>query len=404
MICTEDQFRSILREEAADITPDSVPPLRLPDRQLADPGRGRGRGSGTRWRRVLVSLGAAAAVTAIAVAATIAGGSNRAPQRLAAVSPPLHGVPRYYFVVTGSSARTPADLVVHDTASGTVLASAPSPHGCHFTQVSAAADDRTVALACAGGALPAGAMRLFLGRFNPATGRLSVAALRLPLIQNYLTMALSQDDRRIAVVSVRDNLGRQAESTLRVYSLMTGAVRTWTSPGTVSVWVTQIPNVPTPAGLQWGPGAQLLFVLDRSNTEVIRLLTVDAPPGDLLTASRFVLQADFGNSDVMQGATLSSDGSTVAAAVAHFDGNYTMEFAEFSTATGRLLRRWAPAGSSGYGLLWSGSSGRTLLAATLLGPATGTRSRGTGLALAIVTGNRVIRLPSAIQSWADIAF
>lgn len=33
MTCTEDQFRSILAAEAADITVDSVPPLSLAARQ-----------------------------------------------------------------------------------------------------------------------------------------------------------------------------------------------------------------------------------------------------------------------------------------------------------------------------------------------------------------------------------
>jgi hypothetical protein len=407
MTCTEEQFRSILREEAADITPDSVPPLSLLDGLPTVKSRSLAGTTSPQWRRWLVPLSAAAAVTAIAVAGMVIAAGGRAPQPDSAAPFLWHGVPRYYFVVTTPAVGTPAEVIVRDTRSGATLTAAHSPRGCHFAQVSAAADDRTLALACVGGRLPRQAARLFVASFDPITDRLLVTAAHLPEIQHFLGIAMSQDGTRIAVVSVTDFFGRQAESTLRVYSLASGAVRTWSSAATVGGWMVDVPNVPSPRGLMWGPGPLLAFSYFSSadtQADSIRLLNTGAPPGDLVAASRPVVPTDLPDGDQLLGAAMAGNGASLATVLVRLRDGDALEFAEFSTASGRLLRRWAPAGSSGYGVLWSDFAGETLVAVKTLVAAAPTRHPSVTSVLGIVTGTRVTPLRRAPSSWLDIAF
>jgi hypothetical protein len=380
MICAEDQFRAILREEAADITPGSVPPLRLPDRQLADPGRGRGRGSGTRWRRVIVPLGAAAAVTGIAVAATVMGGSEPAVSRppAAPTTPGLwHGVPEYDFGVTGIVGRARPELVAGDTRSGRILATAHSPSTCMFNPNPAAAgDDRTLALTCTGRSFGQKAL-VYLARFNPVTRTLSVTTSRLPEIPDVVALAISADGSQIATASVADFGGRRARTMLTVYSVADGrAERTWSAAGTAQ-------------GLSWGAGSLLAFgysgVTHPGQTQGIRLLDTGAASGNLLHASRLALPWTLpGGYELFgPGPVLSGNSATIATGLSVLrPKSVTGEFAEFSTATGRMLRHWAPTFYPGEEVIWSDRTGKTLV---VLFPA---HRDSANVVLGIMTGER----------------
>jgi hypothetical protein len=388
MTCTEDQFRSILREEAADITPGSVPPLRLPERQLADPGRGRGRGSGTRWRRVLVPLGAAAAVTGIAVAATVMGGSEPAVSRppAAPTTPGLwHGVPEYDFGVTGIVGRARPELVAGDTRSGRILATAHSPSTCMFNPNPAAAgDDRTLALTCTGRSFGQKAL-VYLARFNPVTRTLSVTTSRLPEIPDVVALAISANGSQIATASVADFGGRRARTTLTVYSVADGhAGRTWTYAGQTDL-------------LWWRAGSALAFdyARDPASTQGqgIRLIDTRAASGNLLRASRLVLPWELPGRFQLQQPVLSGNSAVIVATLVHL-GDLRTEFAEFSVATGTMLRHWDPVPASpGEFVVWSDRTGDTLV---VVAPASRDSSQSY---LGIMSGERFtpLRQPG---SWA----
>jgi hypothetical protein len=402
MICTEDQFRSILREEAADITPDSVPPLRLPDRQLADPGRGRGRGSGTRWRRVLVPLGAAAAVTGIAVAATIVGGGSRAARPDAAPANLWSGVPAYYYVITSAAQPSRTELVVRDTRTGAVLATARSPKSCQFVQASAAASDRTTALACQ--INHKDAARLYLARFDPGGNRLAVTALSIPAIPRFWGLALSQDGSRIAAASV--NLDLQATSSvLQIYSIRGRALRAWNCAGEITGWDTSgFYIVGMPGGLSWGPGATLavnIAKLTANDTYAggTRLLDTDRPSGSLLAASRPAVAYVQPGGYLLVDMALSGNGAELATLLArNHDNKNVFEFAVFAARTGRMLRHWERTADLGEDVLWAGANGTKLIAVASAHPG----ARRT--ALGVMSGERFTPLRRAPSSWTSIAF
>jgi hypothetical protein len=394
MNCTEDQFRSILREEAADIAAESVALLWLPDREPTRLSRGRAGTGGPRWRRGLVSLGAAAAVTAIAVAATIMAGESRPPQPSSAAPSLWRGVPAFYFAMRCNGlCGNPPDAVVVDTRREAILAAIRSPRGCQFQYFSAAADDRTFAIGCL--ELSSRKARLFLARFNPATDRLSVTAMHLPQVQEFAGMALSQDGARIATVS-ETGWPKPPEVTVHVYSIATGTVRTWSGAG----------NIEAAGGLSWGPGPLLAFGyqsnLAPGTACSIRLLNVNAPSGSLLGASRVVVpQSLRGSYQYRLGGqfAISGDGATVAATLTRTyrprSSDTETEFAEFSTSTapGRLLRQWDPLVTYGESIFWSDLSGNRLVVSYV-----------PGSALGIMTGERYTALPQVPKHTYDFAF
>lgn len=381
MNCTEDQFRSILHEEAADITADSVPPLSLPD---ASPHRLLGAGS--RRRRWLVPLGAAAAVTAIAVAATVFAGSGRAVQPDSAAPSLWRGVPLYYLTLSGGTPQQPTqELVVRDTRSGATLATA-RPSGCLPSELSAAADDRTFAIACQlrHGGRPIKTDRLLLARFDPATRRLSVTALRLPPISSYSNIAISPGGTRIAVMSYKlPDPPSRGVATLRVYSIATGAARSWTA---ANVFMRG-------DGVSWGRGSLLAFDFETTASDYtyspelpgsgVRLLNTNAPSGSLVGASRLVIPTTHlpgGYLNLLAGQlVVSGNGATVATILCLQPGNErAAEFAEFSVATGKLLRRWMPSAVADQSVIWSDRSGKTLV---VIAPAPGGFPRKAGLGI-----------------------
>ena len=413
MTCTEDQFRWALRTVAADFTEASLPPLDLPADQLARRPRMRAEVTGPRWRRWLIPLTAAAAVTVIAVAATVIGDGGKAPQpgapaKPGASAPTLwHGVPSYYFVVTSLTGRPPrgtrTELVVRQTSTGSALASLRSPKGCQFGEVSAAADDQTVALACMVGNYYRGTARLYRARFDPATDRLSLSALHFPQIHGFQALALSQDGSRIAVTWATGPFGPTATSALRVYTIGGTVLRTWRGPGEIMPWPWgQVVSDWSLGDLWWGPGSSLAFnyLGPDQNASGVRLLSSSGPSGSLTAASRLVVPEYEPNGYQLAGTTLSGNGAAVPAVLFRQRGNNAdLEFADFATATGRMLREWRRVVDAEESVIWSNSSGNTLV---VVAPSRIGRS---GTALGIMAGTRFSPLePEPPFSWLDIVF
>ena len=149
----EDQLRAALKEAAEEITPYSVPPLRLNRaRRLGLPGFGEHR----RWAAWLAPLAAAAAVAAVIIAsAAVFGTIGSGTQPTAPLGPA--GLPPYYVALRFSSHNRCCQAgqpllpktyaVVVSTATGAVLATiAPPGPDATFVGVSGAADDRRFVL------------------------------------------------------------------------------------------------------------------------------------------------------------------------------------------------------------------------------------------------------------------
>jgi len=373
MTCTEDQFRSILRAEAAEITADSVPPLPLPADHLTGQSGSRPGAASRPWRRWLVPVGAAAAVVAIAVAATVLATGSRAPAPRPAAGL-WHGVPQYYFALKygpGPAALRPgahrarsdgstATLTVRDSRTGVTLATARPSARCEWGYLSAAADDKTAAFMCVD---HQGKPQLFMMRFDPAGRRLSIAAVRLPKLGFPDDIALSPDGTRLAVLSAivpvrlaSGSLQGHASVSVRVYSVRTGAVRTWTSPGHDSVGQSRV---------TWAPGGRVAFgYAATSGTQGtgIRLLNTSAPAGSLLRASKLAVSLRLPSYQSVGPLAISGDGSTLwTTFTGHRTYPFYAEFAEYSLTTGKLLGTSLATRQASEQVFWSDYTGKTLV-------------------------------------------
>ena len=308
-------------------------------------------------------------MTAIAVAASVATSGAPLPGVSSGAAGLWHGVPRYYFVVpwnVNAVDAKSAAIVVRDTRSGVELASRPSPPGCELEEVSAAADDETIALACIYASKPGPGMtaRLFLGHFAPASGQLTLTAMRIPPIRAYQGFAISPDGARIAVLSAANRNSPKAgpTTTLRVYAIATGAFRSWSGAGNA--------DFQGAGGMRWGPGSMLAFGYHSAVNQRfsgIRVLSTSALAGGLLTASRLAVRADdlpAGYRDIGLIAISGNGQKLVTVLNARGRAPGISEFAEFSLANGKMLRHWLPAHNEDPSELaiWTNHTGSTLVA------------------------------------------
>jgi hypothetical protein len=287
-------------ERAGAFSVPGVSPVRLNgDRAMTVPdATGRWR----RWRGWLAPVAAAVAVAvAVTVSLVIAGSVGlRQPPRPSAPEPAvLRQLPPYFVALTGNTLPYQGTRAVAvATATGAVLGrvSPPQPHSL-FSWVAAAGDDRTFVLAVQrakqyqgglsmlGGTGPARFYRLALGR----SGRPgALTALPTPPVSGDINgFALSPDGSKLAVsvmppVHLRD--GRPPPprgSTLRVFTLATGAERDW--PLTRVGWIGG--NKPAAQSLSWADDNRTLLVQVRLGQggpfAEIRLLDAAGPGGSL---------------------------------------------------------------------------------------------------------------------------
>lgn len=255
MSSIEDVLREVMAGHDQD-APDAPELLRA---LQATPGRPRRRG---KWSGLLVPLAAAAAVAAVIAASLAIGATFRGHDRPAAPGPAarshpspaplrpavplpatLDQVPRYFaeLALTGPVEVIGGEaVVVRSTLTGHVLATVipPRPYQI-FTWVSAAADDRTFALAAqrywpiASGqaGMPAENRDtttptvFYKLAFDPATRAARLTRLAVPetIPSAQLTgMTVSPDGTRLAL-----DLGQSVQ----VVTLATGAIRSWAWPG-----------------------------------------------------------------------------------------------------------------------------------------------------------------------------
>jgi len=430
MNTVEDRLRAALRETASEVTPQSVPPLRLHGarrRGMAGPAARR------RWAGWLTPLAAAASVTAVVAASlaipTALRGGHQAVSRPAG---PFAGVPPYYVVLTG---KNPSPVVmqrqfaeVRATATGAILARVVPPRPYRtFAAAAGAGDGRTFVLAAGPWAVTYKAggkfiretpTKFFLLHIGPGGHATRLTALPIPRQPGGASgIALSPDGSKLAV-ALRD--ASEGGPAIQVFDVATGAERVWRWPGGGPVT--------NNAG---GEGAVLSWTADNrtlafqqwvtGNVIHLRLLDTTAPGGSLRAASRLLLTWPGDGaawhyvhgkiSNVLFGfsAIITPDGSKVAAATEDLTKHplsSALAFTEFSTATGKavkVLGRWPIPGlypGQIQDVLWASSSGSALIVlAHVPGPPTKDPRSGNSadyqIEFGVQRGNQFIPLPGA---------
>jgi hypothetical protein len=338
----EERLRAAIRETADEI-PADPPPLRLNrrGRHGMPPGGRAARPRRHAWRVWAAPLAAAAAVVAvIAVSLALTGGSAATGTGPAGPQTGPAGVPPYYVaLVTGHGAPdapgTPGVAAqVRATRTGAVLATIvpPKPY-LTFTDVTAAADDRTFVLAVQGADRDLNdyvpPSRFYLLHIDPASstrgGLASLQALPasfIPADTGVYDMALSPDGTRLAANI--GNLQVRPGAPLYVFNLATGTRRVWSyrtcascaPEGGGSYGLVNIDPV------SWAADSRHLAFVGPTQTVpdvgTVRLLDTNAPGGNLLAdstllAGRPIANVSPGDGTSWYGALITPDEQTVVA-------------------------------------------------------------------------------------------
>jgi hypothetical protein len=422
MNTTEDRLRRATRAAADTVAPGSAPPLHLPSM----PGR-------RRWPGWVTPLAAAAAAAGVIVALAGIGGIVRALQ---GPQLSLSSAPPYYLALIPNGNNGPQYAVIRSTVTGATEATIRPPKPFNtFSQATGAADDRTFVLGAqsfpAGWTGPAGGkppVKFFVVHFSPAHGTFTMAPLPIPEIGNTVQgIALSPDATRLAITNDTDPTG--AETQVRIYSLASGAVRVWQSPGTIGngggddqdamSWAADGETLAfnwTPATKHMKNG-ELCFT---SVSGVLWLLNTATAGGSLLADSRLALPTSLPSgvgSDNQ--ATLTPDGTKIIipvqrpgrtisapclkpvpfqqvlphqAGASAAPSSITFEFEVFSTRTGKLVDALHPdhvRNGSSYpdlSMAWSNPSGSVLVVQAPTG-------NGRPAVLGVLSGDKFIPIP-----------
>lgn len=390
MSSIEDRLREATRAAADTVPSHSQPPLHLPAHSPAFGWQG------PRWRRELAGLphqrvgaprlmaSVAAAVAMVAVAATALGVRSVVADHgsVGASGSASAAVPQFFAatVAVKTSAEHPpgsAMAVVGLTTTGKIVARVrpPAPYNT-FSQVSAAADDRTFVLAAqklrtppaSGFSSLSSPTRLYLLRLHPGERHpASLTALPIPALRHnngWIGIALSPAGTRLAVEF--ESARYSGPSFLRVYDVANGHFRSWTL---ASHDRTAAPGINSPS---WVGGDRFLAALvytskPRSCTlGCIQMLDTTRGGGSILTASKTIFRTPRTHKyAAWDSVTVAQDGSRVL--LAGMAGRHLRKgVSEFSipllydiaAPSGRILsHQRGPAGVN-FIPLWAGPRGR----------------------------------------------
>jgi hypothetical protein len=412
----EDKVRLALRETGEEIGPHSVPPLRLRGTRRTRLPHVPGR-----WGTWLTPLAAAAAVAAVvagslAISATFHGHARSTGQAAAArwngspVGPrsALREVPPYFVALPPQALIYARTALVRSTVTGRVLAtvSPPRPYKV-FTWVSGTADDRTFVLAAQRwwniSSGPAGTRAqerddnaptvFFKLAFDPATGTAKLTRLTVPekiRATNLGGVGVSPDGTRLAL---------DFRNSIQIITLATGAVRTWTWPG--SGWIGNW----KPMGqiFSWSADGRYLEFQQwggRRTTMHVRILDTTAL-GTSLTAARVIVAYPYrpgGNTYATGDSFLTPDGTRIVTATSFFPrqsttaGGYA-QIAGYSARTGKpVFHEDRFSSSVGWQeVLWASPDGSALVITDPRG--TKTRYGGRNNILGVLAGNKFTPIP-----------
>ena len=405
---------------------------------IAEPEKVRIRRRPARPLRRLLSWGiplaAAAAVVLLALSlVTVRSTHSGAPAIGRSVAPtvsPRPGgpspspVPRYFAALdqretsSGSGGPLQTSLIVGDDVTGTAIATVSPPSGMQFLSVEGASDDRTfVVIGASNPDMVPDAW--YLLRIAPGAARpyqLAKVPIKLAGGSNadILAYALSPDDRELAVESQQASHDSGATTTtLAIYSVSSGAeLRAWATGGYSQ-------ELGYPDSLSWlAGGRQLSFShippgRHDADQDQLRTIDVTGPGTDLLAASHVVLTVTDPPSSpsTCWTLTLTPDGGTVICGTQYNEStddrgtdagcaSAGLEFTAYSARTGKpvrvLYKYQGPCSSGETAVLWTDSSARYVIGATLTD--SGNQGGKQASQLGVITDGhlRPLKLPASV--------
>ena len=329
----EERLSRELKELSERAQPGSIRPLREP------PARKRPRA--VRW---LAPVAAVAAVLGVIAGVSVLG-------RPAGRVPPFPGtqgpMPRFYVTAWQAfvASRVVTKAVVHDSATGAALATVAVPTltdsqgGTQGPSITAAGDDRTFIITEQ--STSPNVNRFYMLRVA-ANGR-SAKLSRLPIsVPGYLSVndeALSPDGSRLAMDVQHCNAKTCLYTGVRLVTIATGAVTTWTTRANGS-----------PFGVSWAGNEQVAFEWQSGarapspgRQTGYRLLSLTGAGRDLL-AARAIAGPSPTPTGSIPSALVTPDGSIVVTSTVrnlpdgHGRDTVVAKIVELSARTGRLLR------------------------------------------------------------------
>jgi hypothetical protein len=343
-------------------------------------------------RRPLTRLGGVAIAVGL-VAGSVASAGATSVSR----TDVLHSVPRYYLALTTISKHSGRlDAVIHSTLTGAKVATIKPPRPfTTFSEVTGAADDRTFILAAQPRVTPytGNPAAFYRARFSPATGKVKLSRLAIPELpgSDLLTgFAITPNGARLALAVLTGS-----EARVLVYSLATGTVRTWQSPGTIGS------DPDDYLSISWGQGGKLAVDWDGLTPGTgTRLLNTAGREGSLLRDSRLVVATRQPDGYTLNwDGIISPDGRIIIAPMwrprPHAKPGTSQieeEFQEFSVATGRMTRALWRVRTSSETVAWSNPSGRILL---VVAPPRSATTVGAKDVTGLLSGNQFTALPGA---------
>jgi hypothetical protein len=359
----EDRLRRDLSQLAERAQPGSIRPLRVP------PARKRSRI--VRW---LAPAAAAAAVLCVVAGVSFVGPQGGArpggPAPIAGLAGPL---PPYYVTLfqryVGRQGRITTTAAVHDAATGALLTSVPVPTllsggGAQCPAITAAADDRTFIIA---ELVQNGTHNIaWFFRLRVAAHGRSASLTRMPItVPASLSVddvALSPDASRLAISLQSCRGGGCQYSGIRVVTLASGAVSTWTTQANGAPFDVSLAGDAQVAFL-WESGVRAPSPGQRTG---YRLLNISAEGRNLLAAAAIGSPAAEPSGYVPE-ALVTPDGAVVVTSTVQNDpqwyGRDTViaQIVELSTRSGKLLgvlytstQKFVSSGTNGAGLLDQG--------------------------------------------------
>ena len=341
----EQRLRRDLKDFTERVGPDSIRPLRVP--------AVRRRSRAVRW---LAPVAAVAAVIGVITGVSVVGppGGKQPPagrQPVPVIAQPTGPMPRYYvtaFQTFGAGNREPATLaVVRDSATGAALATVRVPTmtdsqgGTGGLSISAAGDDRTFLIAQQPDPQIFGAYLLRVAA-DGRSAELSKLPVSLPGHLNVVDQALSPDGRRLAL-AVQDCGSVSCRYTgLRVITLATGAVSSWTTTANGfplnASWVGN-----GQLAFEWQSGARTAPQGQQTGYRLLSLGGTGAARHDLLAARAIGSPAPEPTQYVPAALVTAGRSIVVTSTVQNIpdgDGRDTVvaKIVELSARTGQLLR------------------------------------------------------------------
>jgi hypothetical protein len=408
----EDRIRAAANAAADTVPPDGVPPLRLPP----ELGSRRSRSARGGWARRLTPLAAAVAVVVVVVSVvgigrTMHSPAGRAPAATAGPGPVVAGppissyvtsgqVPPYYVsLISRDPTYYPYYAVVKATVSGKTLATIqPSVAHGSILAVTAEADGRTFVLdeQRFGDSQPFDTRTFYEFRLSSSgqPGPLTRLPMTVPNGQLLTGMALSPDGSKLAITVEPDNNKKEPNlTTVSVYTLATGTVRTWTGNGTIGTGADDARSLSWTAdgrtlAFDWQDAVGTRVGVAAGTPTRVWLLDLGARGTNLIADSRqavSLLPQPFPGEPsaavpprpmCQQDSIITPDGSTVVcsaiAAVApkitagDLKRGAVTNYREYSAATGKLVRvlgdwTFRSVGAIAVNVLWSNASGSVLI-------------------------------------------